>query len=102
MTGEPLGYIVPFIEPGVRVIAPSSNFTGLGYDNQLQREMAALIAQQRGPMYAIRYLDRVDAGEEATMAAYGLRRADVGCRKIRSNLEGTRPLGLCPLLRAGK
>ena len=102
MTGEPFGYIVPFIEPGARVIAPSSNFTGPGYDNQLQREMAALIAQQRGPMYAIRYLDRVDAGEEATMAAYGLRCADEGCRKIRSNLEGTRPLGLCPLLRAGK
>ncbi len=99
MTGEPFGYVVPFIESGARVIAPSSNFTGPAYDNRLQREMAALIAGQRGPMYAIRYLDRVDAGEEATMAAYGLRRADDECRRIRSNLEGTRPLGLCRLLR---
>jgi hypothetical protein len=101
MTGEPFGYIVPFIESGARVIAPSSNFTQPGYENRLQREMAALIAAQRGPMYAIRYLDRVDAGEEATMAAYGLRRGDEGCRRIRSNLEGNRPLGLCPLVRAG-
>jgi hypothetical protein len=102
MTGEPFGYIVPFIESGARVIAPSSNFTGPAYGNRLQREMAALIAGQQGPMYAIRYLDRVDAGEEATMAAYGLRRADDECRTIRSNLEGTRPLGLCRLLRVGR
>jgi len=101
MTGEPFGYLVPFIDSGARVIAPSSNFTKPAYDNRLQREMAALIAEQRGPIYAIRYLDRVDAGEEATMAAYGLRRADEGCRRIRSNLEGDRPLGLCPLFRAG-
>ncbi len=102
MSGEPFGYIVPFIESGARVIRPASNIASPGYGNRLQREMDALIADQRGPMYAIRYLDVIDAREEATMAAYGLRRVDEGCRRIESNLEGNRPLGLCPVVRQGK
>ena len=99
MTGQPFGYLVPFLDPGARVIAPASNFTGPGYDNRLQREMVALIGAHTGPMYAIRYLGSNDAREEATMAAYHLRRDDVGCRPIRSNLEADRIVGLCPLYR---
>ncbi len=99
MSGQPLAYVVPFIDSGARVIAPSSNFTNPHFANRLQREMAALIAQQRGPMYLIQYLDRIDPAEEATLAAYGLRRADEGCRQIRSNLEENRRLGLCALAR---
>ncbi len=98
MTGEPFGYLVPFLPPGARAAAPASNFTGPWHHNRLQREMAALIAAQRGPIYAIRYLDATVAAEEATMAAYGLARNDAECRAIRSNREA-RPLGVCPLLR---
>jgi len=98
MTGQPFGYLVPFIESGPRVIAPASNFTGPWHDNRLQREMAALIVHAPGPIYSIRYLDAIDAPEEATMIAYGLQRRDNECRPIRSNLE-TRPIGLCPLVR---
>jgi hypothetical protein len=101
MTGQPFGYVVPFLPPGTRVIAPSSNFTSALYENRMQREMAALIGAHRGPLYAIRYLDADDAAEEATMAAYGLRRVEDGCQPIRSNLEGGRPLGLCPLFGRG-
>jgi hypothetical protein len=61
--------------------------------------MAALIATHRGPMYAIRYLGAIDEREEATMAAYGLQRDDAGCRRIASNVEANRLLGLCPLQR---
>ena len=100
MTGQPLAYIVPFLPSGVRVIAPASNFTNPGFDNRLQRDMATLIATHRGPLYALRYLGEVDAGEEATMAAYGLRREDERCRQIQSNLEAGRLVGLCPLARA--
>ena len=99
MTGQPFGYVAPFLPSGVRVIAPSSNFTGPQFDNRLQREMAALIAGHRGPMYALRYQNSADPGEDAAMAAYGLRRADEECQRIRSNLEANRPLGLCPLYR---
>ena len=101
MTGQPFGYVVPFLPSGTRVIAPSSNFTSALYENRMQREMAALIEAHRGPLYAIRYLDADDAVEEATMKAYGLRRVEDGCQAIRSNLEGGRPLGLCPLFRRG-
>ncbi len=97
MTGQPFGYLVPFIESGARVIAPASNFTGPWHDNRLQREMATLIAHPPGPIYSIRYLDAIDA-PEATMAAYGLQRRDNKCRPIQSNLET--PAGrLCPLVR---
>jgi hypothetical protein len=99
MTGQPLAYVIPFLPSGVRVIAPASNFTDPRFDNRLQRDMATLIAEHRGPMYALRYLGAMDAGEEATMAAYGLRRDDEGCRRIQSNLEANRTLGLCPLHR---
>ena len=99
MTGQPFGYVVPFLDPRVRVIAPASNFTDPRYGNRLQGELAALIATHRGPMYAIRYLGVVDEREETTMAAYGLRRDDTGCRRIASNVEANRLLGLCPLQR---
>jgi hypothetical protein len=102
MTGQPFGYLVPFLPAGVRVIAPFSNFTSPLQDNRMQREMAALIAAQLGPLFAIRYLDTTDVMEEVTMAAYGLRRDDDGCQRIRSNLEGDRPLGVCPLYRRGQ
>src|SRR4030095_17145423 len=85
MTAQPLAYIIPFLPPGVRVIAPASNFTNPRFDNRLQRDMETLIATHRGPLYALRYLGAVDAGDAAAMAAYGLRREDEGCRPIPSN-----------------
>ena len=99
MTGQPLAYVIPFLPPGVRAIAPESNFTDPRFENRLQRDMATLIAAHRGPMYALRYLGAMDAGEEAAMAAYGLRRDDEGCLQIQSNMEANRVLGLCPLYR---
>ena len=99
MTGQPLAYVIPFLPTGARVIALASNFTGPGFDNRLQRDMATLVNAHRGPIYALRYLGTVDAAEEAAMAAYGLRREDEGCRRIQSNLEANRMLGLCPLYR---
>ena len=96
MTGEPFAYMIPFVESGARVIAPVSNFTGPWHDNRLQRQMATLLAWQRGPLYAIRYLDASNAAENAAMAAYGL--VPGACEPIRSNLE-SRPVGLCRLAR---
>ena len=102
MSGEPFGYIVPFIESGARVIRTGEQHRRSRLRQPFAARMDALIAGQQGPMYAIRYLDVIDAREEATMAAYGLRRVDEGCRRIESNLEGNRPLGLCPAGAAGK
>jgi len=99
MTGQPLAYLIPFLEPRARFIAPASNFTDPRFGNRLQSEMAVLIATHRGAIYALRYLGASDATEEAAMAAYGLRRSDEDCRQIRSNVEANRTVGLCPLHR---
>jgi hypothetical protein len=72
----PLGYVVPFIGSGARVIRPAGNFTGPAHDNRMQREMAALVASQQGPMYVIRRSEESDPGEETMLARYGLRRDD--------------------------
>lgn len=101
LSGQPLGYVVPFLDPRVRVIAPASNFTDWRFGNRLQREMAALIAAHQGPMYALRYLGTTDEREDAATAAYGLRRDDASCQTISSNVEADRRVGLCPLLRRG-
>jgi hypothetical protein len=95
---DPLGYVVPFLEPGARVLRPTSNFTNPGYTNRLQREMAGLIATQSGPMFVVRFSNRVDAQEEAALPTYGLRRDDAGCRAIESNLDENK-LVICPLIR---
>ena len=42
-------YLMPFLEPRARVIAPASNFTDPRFGNRLQREMAVLIADAPRP-----------------------------------------------------
>ena len=96
-TQAPLGYVVPFIDSGARVIRPASNFTGPAFDNRLQREMAALVAAQRGPMFVLRRSDEADPGEGAMLVRYGLRRQDDGCRPFRASFDER--LALCPLAR---
>jgi hypothetical protein len=96
-TPAPLGYVVPFVDSGARVIRPASNFTGPAHDNRLQREMAALVASQRGPMFVIRRADETDPGEEAMLARYGLRRQDERCLPFRASFDDH--LALCPLER---
>ena len=99
LSGEPFGYVLPFIASRPRSLRPVSNFTGPGYDNRFEREMASLIARHRGPMYVIRYLDVSDCGEEEALIFYGLKRVDAECQAVKSNLEGARRLGICPIIR---
>ena len=94
-TQAPLGYVVPFIESGARVIRPASGFTGPAHDNRLQREMAALVAAQRGPMFVIRRADERDPDEETMLARYGLRRVDERCQPFGASFD--EHLALCPL-----
>ena len=62
-------------------------------------DLVALAVKRVDPEVLINCVayNAVDAAEEAAMAAYGLRRDDEGCRRILSNLEANRLLGLCPL-----
>jgi hypothetical protein len=101
LSGEPFGYIVPFIESHPRTIRPVSNFTGPGHQNRFERELSELLASQRGPMYVIRYLDSSDPKEEQALVSYGLKRLDDHCQPIESNLEGGRRVGICPVVPQG-
>jgi hypothetical protein len=99
--GEPMGYVVPFIGRGSRVVRPQSNFTDPTFTNSFQRAIAATLAGHEGPLFQIRLTGENDVGEEAVLRDYELRRDDVGCLPIRSNLEPTpRRLTICPLRRS--
>jgi hypothetical protein len=99
-TQAPLGYVVPFIGSGARVIRPASNFTGPGFDHRLQREMAALVAAQQGAMYVLRRSDERDPGEEVMLVRYALRRDAAGCLPVPASFDAR--LVLCPLLRVAE
>jgi hypothetical protein len=99
LSGEPVAYIVPFIESRPRIVRPISNFTGPDHHNRLQREITSVVYSQRGPLYVIRYLDTRDHTEDEALAFYGLKRVDERCQTIESNLEGGRQLGICPVVR---
>jgi hypothetical protein len=99
--GEPMGYVVPFIGRGGRVVRPQSNFTDPTYTNYLQRAMTATIASHEGPLFQIRLAGASDPPEELALRSYELIREDAGCLPIRSNVEpASRRLTICPLRRS--
>jgi hypothetical protein len=98
LSNDPIGYLVPFMPRGARVIRPVSNFTDPAQSNRLEREMAGLIASHDGPMFDLRLPTAPDPREEPALRIYGLEREDAGCEEVRSNLQ-VRPVAICPLRR---
>lgn len=96
--GEPMGYLVPFLPPGVLVVGIENNMLRPGQTHGLDRRTRTLIAGQRGALWAVADPDKPISTIERSLETYGL---GVGeCHLVRSNLA---PAGhrFCELHRTG-
>lgn len=119
---QPVGYLVPFFPDDARFVGPwwsgwfNYDFTNPAYQNLLQQQINAQIAQHRGAIYSIELArpakgddtysaaaaslseyrvqdDSAPGSAPATLSRYGLRHDSKGCQPIRSNMERTNPGG---------
>jgi hypothetical protein len=95
---EPVGYLVPFMARGVRVMRLPGTYRDTPFPHRLQKQMHDQVAAHPGPLFVLRRAEGTDANEEAMLAGYGLVRLDRACEPVRSNLE-ERTLEICPLER---
>jgi hypothetical protein len=96
-TSEPMAYVLPFFPPDGRFLGASNNLNDPGRTNQLEREIAKIIREHRGPLYSLTF--PAGAGAEV-LAAHNLRieERNDACASIRTNML-TSPLQLCRLRR---
>jgi hypothetical protein len=97
LDGSPMAYVAAFVPPGVRFVGANNNLIQPEHDSLLQHEVVAAIRAAAGPVWGLEDAPESPGVADATLAAYGLRRAP-GCEKVQSNLDGNALL-LCPLLR---
>ena len=97
-TAEPIGYLVPFMAPGVRVMRLLGAYRDRPSAPKLQQRMHDQVAAHDGPLFVLRRTGVTDANEEAMLAGYGLVRLDRACEPVRSNVE-EKALEICPLER---
>jgi hypothetical protein len=95
VSAEPMSYVLPSFPADARFAGLVSNFNDPDRKNRLQRTIAALIRDHRGPLYALAVPPDRDEGG-AALAKMGLARTT--CQPIRTNLRVS-PLELCELRR---
>jgi hypothetical protein len=95
---EPIGYLVPFMASGARVMRLLGTYQDDPFPHRFQKDMHAAVAAHAGPLFVLRWNDGIDPNEERMLAGYGLRRLDARCEAVRTNVEKRR-LDVCPLLR---
>jgi len=97
---EPVGYLVPFLPAGARMMRLLGAYEDHPFPHRIQREMSAAVAAHAGPLFVLRWGDGIDPNEERMLAGYRLRRLDAQCEPVHTNLERRRLL-VCPLERLG-
>lgn len=96
--GEPIGYLVPFLPPGVPVLGLQNNIMRVGVESGLSRQARARIAAHGGPIWSVGAPGGPVAMRDAALGAYGLRVAGP-CQRVATSLErGGHEF--CPLERA--
>jgi hypothetical protein len=92
-----LGYIVPFLPPGVRAVGIYNNLVRPGQETGLVRRIRAAIASHQGPVRVLVGSDLTPEQVAPLLAPYGL---ELGpCGRLRSNLEPGGH-GFCEAIRA--
>jgi len=94
---EPLAFILPFFPADGRYVGANNLFNDPSRRNRLAREVARVIRDHDGPLYALSA--RADAGT-AALEAHQLHRAG-DCEPIATNAS-TLPAHLCRLERTGR
>ena len=91
----PMAYVLPFFPADARHVGIRNNINDPGRRNRLAGNVAQVVRDHRGPLYALSFPKGVG---EADLAAHGLRRVPAGCADVRTNMP-TSPIELCRLTR---
>lgn len=94
----PVGYVVPFLDPSVRVLSIENNYLHLDQHNRLVARLRQAVEEPVFPRYVL--ISPATAADkiQATLNALGLSLRGDGCQAVRSNIQNT-PLQICPVLR---
>jgi hypothetical protein len=92
---QPMAFVLPFLPPDGRFLGVNNNFIHPQMQNQLAREIARIVRNHDGPLYALSYPPDYGA---SVLDAYGLRRVERECAPIVSNMSAS-PFALCRLER---
>lgn len=80
-----LGYVVPFLPPGVRAVGIYNNLIRPGQETGLARRIREAVADHRGPFRVLVGSDLTRERVAPLLSPYGLRLG--ACTRLRSNLE---------------
>jgi hypothetical protein len=95
---QPMSFVLPFFPPDGRFLGANNNLNHPQRQNRLAREIASIVRQHDGPLYALTHPPGYGI---AALDAYGLRRVEHECAPIVSNMSPN-PLELCRLERAAR
>ena len=91
----PMSYVLPYFPADARHVGIRNNVNAPGRRNRLAEQVAQLVRDHRGPLYALSF----PKGQgDADLAAHGLRRVPGNCADVRTNML-TSPIELCRLTR---
>lgn len=94
---SPMSYVAAFAAGDLRFVGANNNLIHLGDRNRLAEQIATAIRTQPGPLWGLEMPRESPGAADATLHAYGLRRAP-GCVAVRSNLDND-GIVACPLER---
>jgi hypothetical protein len=85
---QPLAFVLPFLPADGRFLGANNNFIHPRMDNKLAGEIARIVDNHDGPLYALSY---PPADTASVLTAYRLRRVEGGCAPIVSNMSPSSP-----------
>ena len=92
---EPMSHVLPFFPRDARFVGVKNNLIDPAMTSRLAAEVAHIVREHDGPLYALASPPGVNEG---ALAAHRLRRIADSCAPVVSNLT-RRPLELCRLER---
>ena len=91
----PMSYVLPYFPADARHVGIRNNVNAPGRRNRLAEQVAQVVRDHRGPLYALSF----PKGQgEVDLAAHGLLRMPGNCADVRTNMP-TSPIELCRLTR---
>jgi hypothetical protein len=95
----PWAFVLPFLQPEIRVLGLISNLTKPTDSTRFQVEMREIIARHEGEIYLLTD-DGYVAGDFAALSEnFGLQSTRAACARVMTRLQGI-PIYLCPVRKA--
>ena len=94
--GAPMAFVIPLMNPNVRVISIANNFLAPDQNNLLARKNRIIIAEHEGPIFSMSPKGD-DQTVDQTYRVYHLKRNQTDCQIIQPTFYGEE-IKICPLL----